>query len=160
MQSSLEYFVDLLGEENILRPGVTKAEKMQDYLKDEGDYPSEPLIGLPPQSTDQVAKIVSWADSALSDSGTGRRHKFDWSVFSPWHDSHRFYRMKNPENRRRELVHSRRKLASCLKIERRAEKIWLFLSFRNITGSTPSCTVGGAIAGNYGGMKCFRYQVR
>ncbi len=62
MQSSLEYFVDLLGEENILRPGVTKAEKMQDYLKDMADYPSEPLIVLRPESTEQVSKIVAWAN--------------------------------------------------------------------------------------------------
>src|SRR5579875_235304 len=54
----IKYFEQLLGRENIVLPS---SEKIQDYLKDMADYPSDPLLILHPESTEQVSKIVEYA---------------------------------------------------------------------------------------------------
>jgi glycolate oxidase len=157
MQSSLEYFVDLLGEENILRPGVTKAEKIQDYLKDEGDYPSEPLIVLRPESTEQVSKIVAWANKTRTPivargagtSLTGASSAHGAIVID-------FTRMK--KILKIDVVNWYAHVEAGVVLDDLNDELKKFgFFFPPDPGSTPWCTVGGAIAENSGGMKCFRY---
>ena len=69
----LDYLVGLVGKENVLIP-ATNPEKTQDYLKDMGDYPSDPLVIVQPSTTERVSKIVSFARSSkipVTARGTG-----------------------------------------------------------------------------------------
>jgi glycolate oxidase len=157
MQSSLDYFVGLLGEENILRPGVTKEDKIQDYLKDMAEYPSEPLMVLRPESTDQVAKIVARANETKTPivargagtSLTGASSAHGWIVVD-------FTRMK--KILKIDAVNWYAHVEAGVVLEDLNEELKKFgFFFPPDPGSTPWCTMGGAIAENSGGMKCFRY---
>jgi glycolate oxidase len=157
MQSSLEYFVSLLGEENVLRPGVTKEEKMQDYLKDMADYPSEPLMVLRPESTEQVARIVAWVNetkTAIVARGAGTSLTGASSAHGAVVVD--FTRMKKIV--KIDPVNWYAHVEAGVVLEDLNEELKKFgFFFPPDPGSTPWCTVGGAIAENSGGMKCFRY---
>ncbi len=157
MKSSLEFFTDLLGEENILRPGVTNEEKIQDYLKDMADYPSQPLMVLRPESTEQVAKIVGWASETKTPI-VGRGAGTSLTGASSAHGALviDFTRMKKIV--KIDTVNWYAHAEAGVVLEDLNEELKKFgFFFPPDPGSTPWCTIGGAIAENSGGMKCFRY---
>jgi glycolate oxidase len=154
--SSLDYFVELLGEQNIIRPD-SKEEKLQDYLKDMGDYPSQPLIVLRPESTEQVARIVARANETRTPivargagtSLTGASSAHGWIVVD-------FSRMK--KILKIDAVNWYAQVEPGVVLEDLNEELKKYgFFFPPDPGSTPWCTIGGAIAENSGGMKCFRY---
>ena len=155
--SSLEYFTELLGEENVLRPGVSREEKIQDYLTDMADYPSEPLIILRPESSEQVARIVAKANETKTPivargagtSLTGASSAHGSIVID-------FTRMKKILKVDQINWYAHVEAGVVLEdLNDELKKYGLF--FPPDPGSTPWCTVGGAIAENSGGMKCFRF---
>jgi len=155
--SSLEYFTELVGEENVLRPGVSNEEKVQDYLKDMAEYPSEPLLILRPGTPEQVAKIVARASESKTPivargagtSLTGASSSHGWLVVD-------FTRMK--KILKIDTVNWYAHVEAGVVLEDLNEELKKFgFFFPPDPGSTPWCTVGGAIAENSGGMKCFRY---
>ncbi len=156
MISSLDYFVELLGAENILRPD-SKEEKLQDYLKDMAEYPSQPLVILRPESSEQVAKILLRANETRTPvvargagtSLTGASSAHGWIVLD-------FTRMK--KILKIDTVNWYAHVEAGVVLEDLNDQLKKYgFFFPPDPGSTPWCTMGGAIAENSGGMKCFRY---
>lgn len=157
MVASLNYFVELLGDENVLQPGKSDDEKIQDYLKDMAEYPSEPLIVLRPESSAQVAKIVAMANETKTPlvargagtSLTGASSAHGWIVID-------FSRMK--KILKVDPINWYAHVEAGVVLEDLNEDLKKYgFFFPPDPGSTPWCTMGGAIAENSGGMKCFRY---
>lgn len=153
---ALDYFVELLGEKNVIRPN-SKDEKLQDYLKDMADYPSQPLIILRPETTEQVSKIVARANETKTPivargagtSLTGASSSHGWIVLD-------FTRMK--KILKVDTVNWYAHIEAGVVLEDLNEELKKYgFFFPPDPGSTPWCTIGGAIAENSGGMKCFRY---
>ncbi len=157
-ESMLDYFKKLLGSENVIVPVETNSSKVEEYLKDMADYPSSPLVILQPSSSEEVSKIVAFARKARTPivargAGTSltgaistkggividfsKRMK---SIFKI--DTVNWY------------VHCQPGIAiDDLNLE--LAKFGFF--FPPDPASSPWCTVGGAIAENSGGIRCFRY---
>jgi len=154
--TNLDYFAELLGEKNVIRPD-SKDEKLQDYLKDMADYTSQPLIILRPETSDEVAKIVARANETkipvvargAGTSLTGASSAHDWIVID-------FTRMKKVLKIDTINWYAHVEAGVVLEdLNGELKKQGFF--FPPDPGSTPWCTMGGAIAENSGGMKCFRY---
>src|SRR5579872_217520 len=154
--ASLEYFVELLGEKNVIRPD-SKDEKLQDYLKDMADYPSQPLIILRPETFEEVSKIVAHANEiktpivarGAGTSLTGASSAHNGIVVD-------FTRMK--KILKIDTVNWYAHVEAGVVLEDLNEELKKHgFFFPPDPGSTPWCTIGGAIAENSGGMKCFRY---
>ena len=153
----ITFFKDLLGEENILLP-ESGGEKIEEYLKDMADYPSQPKIILRPKTSGEVSKILAYANNmrisvvargaGTSLTGASSSHGGIVIDFSKRMnkilkvDTVNWYAHCEPgvvlEDLNEELAKSG-------------------FFFPPDPGSTPWCTIGGAIAENCGGMKCFRY---
>ncbi len=155
--ASSDYFAALLGEDNIIRPETAKAEKLQDYLKDMAEYPSQPLLVLRPESSEQVAKIVGKANESKTPivargagtSLTGASSAHGALVID-------FTRMK--KILKIDTVNWYAHVEAGVVLEDLNEELKKYgFFFPPDPGSTPWCTIGGAIAENSGGMKCFRY---
>jgi glycolate oxidase len=154
--ASRDYFVELLGEKNVIFSTSTD-EKLQDYLKDMADYPSQPLIILRPESTEQVSEIVVHANETRTPivargagtSLTGASSAHGWIVLD-------FTRMKKILKIDTVNWYAHVEAGVVLEdLNEIAKKSGFF--FPPDPGSTPWCTFGGAIAENSGGMRCFRY---
>ena len=155
MDSSLEYFSGLLGEQNIIR--TSSVEKIQDYLKDMADYPSEPLYVLRPDSTPQVSKIVAKANetsTAIVARGAGT----SLTGASSAHNSIVVDFTRMNKVLKIDTVNWYAHVEAGVVLEDLNEELKKYgFFFPPDPGSTPWCTVGGAIAENSGGMKCFKY---
>ncbi|MHB8566486.1 MAG: FAD-binding oxidoreductase [Nitrososphaerales archaeon] len=154
-QSMMEYFADLLGPDNVIDP---KSGKSENYLKDMGDYPSEPLIVLQPESAEQVSKIVSYARKTRTPivargagtSLTGASSSHGGIVIDFSKKMKKILKIDTVNW----YVHCQPGVVlEDLNVE--LEKKGFF--FPPDPASTTWCTVGGAIAENSGGMRCFRY---
>jgi glycolate oxidase len=155
MDSSLEYFSGLLGEQNIIQP--SSREKIQDYLKDMAEYPSEPLFVLRPDSTVQVSKIVAKANETRTPI-VARGAGTSLTGASSAHGSIvvDFTRMK--KILKIDTVNWYAYVEAGVVLEDLNDELKKFgFFFPPDPGSTPWCTIGGAIAENSGGMKCFKY---
>jgi len=155
MDSSLEYFAGLLGEQNIIQP--SSQEKIQDYLKDMAEYPSEPLFVLRPDSTVQVSKIVARANETKTPI-VARGAGTSLTGASSAHGSIvvDFTRMK--KILKIDTVNWYAHVEAGVVLEDLNDELKKFgFFFPPDPGSTPWCTIGGAIAENSGGMKCFKY---
>lgn len=151
-----DYFVDIVGEKNVILPS-SGGEKLQDYLKDMAEYPSQPLIVLRPETTEQVARIVAHANKTrtpvvargAATSLTGASSAHGWIVID-------FTRMK--KILKIDTVNWYAHVEAGVVLEDLNEALNEHgFFFPPDPGSTPWCTFGGAIAENSGGMKCFRY---
>ena len=156
LNPSLEYYRDLVGSENAIEYS-TPGDKIQDYLKDMADYPSEPLLVLRPETTDQVSKIVARANETkraivargAGTSLTGASSSHGGIVVD-------FTRMK--KILKIDTVNWYAHCEAGVVLEDLNEELKKYgFFFPPDPGSTPWCTIGGAIAENSGGMKCFRY---
>ena len=121
------------------------------------EYPSQPLIVLRPDSSDQVAKIVARANETKTPivargagtSLTGASSAHGWIVID-------FTKMK--KILKIDTVNWYAHVEAGVVLEDLNEELKKYgFFFPPDPGSTPWCTVGGAIAENSGGMKCFRY---
>ncbi len=152
---ALRHFEEIVGSENVVRPD---SERAQDYLKDMADFPSEPLVIVQPTSTEQVSKIVEYARNTKTPTvprGAG-------TSLTGASSSHGGI-----------VIDFSKKMNRVLKID---AVNWYVQCEAGITlddlneqlrkkgfffppdpSSSSWCTVGGAIAENSGGMKCFRY---
>ncbi len=153
--SILEYFTEVVGAENIILP---ESKRMEDYHKDMADYPSQPLIVLQPDTEVQVSKIVAFArktkisvvarGAGTSLTGASSAHGSIVIDFSKRMnkilriDTVNWYAHCQPGITIEDLNDN-------------LEKIGFF--FPPDPASASWCTVGGAIAENSGGMRCFRY---
>jgi glycolate oxidase len=153
--NTLEYFTQLLGSSNIL---LQKSQGFEDYLKDMADYQSEPLVVLQPNNSDQVSKILSYANenripvvargAGTSLTGASSSHGGVTIDFSK--------HMKNilkidPINW---YVHCEPGVV-LEDLNEELGKQGFF--FPPDPASSSWCTVGGAVSENSGGMRCFRY---
>ena len=155
MDSSLDYFNGLLGEQNIIQ--TSSLEKIQDYLKDMADYPSEPLFVLRPDSTIQVSKIVARANETRTPI-VARGAGTSLTGASSAHGSIvvDFTRMK--KILKIDTVNWYAHIEAGVVLEDLNDELQKYgFFFPPDPGSTPWCTMGGAIAENSGGMKCFKY---
>ena len=147
---------EIVGPEWVVTKNET--EKIQDYLMDMADYPSEPLAVTQPESADQVSKIVQLAaksrvhivargggTSVTGASSTNGGIVIDFSK-----------RM----NKILEVdivnwyVHCQ---AGVVLEDLNAELEKHGFFFPPDPSSASWCTVGGVISENSGGMKCFKY---
>jgi glycolate oxidase len=150
----LRHFETVFGPQNIVRPD---SEKAQDFLKDMADFPSEPFVIVQPSSNEQVSKVVEYAretgtpvvprGAGTSLTGASSSHGGIVVDFSKMNkilkiDSVNWY------------VHCEAGI-SLEDLNEGLKDSGFF--FPPDPSSASWCTVGGAIAENSGGMKCFHY---
>lgn len=154
--SLIDYFEKLLGETNIVSP--SSKEKIQDYLKDMADYPSEPKVVLQPESTEQVSKIVAYANKTKTPivargagtSLTGASSSHGGIVVDFSKRMNRILKV--------DVVNWYAHCEAGVVLEDLNEELKKSgFFFPPDPSSTPWCTIGGAISENSGGMRCFRY---
>ena len=145
----------MLGPGNVIRPDSKNAA---DYLKDMADYPSEPLVIVQPNSTEEVSKIVEYARKTRTPvvargagtSLTGASSSHGGIVIDFSKRMNRILKIDTVNW----YVHCEPGIAlDGLNDELRKKGFF----FPPDPSSAPWCTVGGAVAENSGGMKCFRY---
>lgn len=155
MSSVFESLEEILGSDGFLRPDSDQAV---DYLKDMADYPSRPLVIVYPTSTEQISKLVNVARKfkvPLIPRGAGTSLTGATST-----DGGIVVDFSKKMNRVLKIdkvnwyVHCEPGI-SIDDLNEQLKKEGFF--FPPDPSSSPWCTVGGAIAENSGGMKCFRY---
>ena len=155
MSITLKQLEEMLGQENVIRPDSKKA---LDYLKDMADYPSEPLVIVQPRSTEQVSKIVEYARKTKTPiiargagtSLTGASSSHGGIVIDFSKRMNQILKIDTVNW----YVHCEPGIALD-DLNDELKKKGFF--FPPDPSSAPWCTVGGAVAENSGGMKCFRY---
>jgi len=156
-ESALEFFALLMGRENVIDP-KTQPEKMENYTKDLADYPSEPFLVLQPNSVEEVSQILSYAKktkTAVVARGAG-------TSLTGASSSHGGLVVDFSKNMNRILkvdlvnwyVHCQAGVV-LEDLNEMLQKKGFF--FPPDPSSAPWATVGGVVAENSGGMKCFRY---
>jgi glycolate oxidase len=148
----------LVGAENAIVPESADPSKLEEYAKDMADYPSQPLVVVRPSSPDQVSQILAYA----------RRNKVPvvargaGTSLTGATSSHGGIVMDFSKRMNRILkIDTVNWYVQCEPgialddLNAELKKVGFF--FPPDPSSAPWCTVGGAIAENSGGMKCFRY---
>ncbi|HKW05598.1 MAG TPA: FAD-dependent oxidoreductase, partial [Nitrososphaerales archaeon] len=155
MSSVFESLEEILGSDGFLRPDSDQAV---DYLKDMADYPSRPLVIVYPNSTEQITKIVNVARKfkvPLIPRGAGTSltgaTSADGGIVVDFSKKMNHILKIDTVNW---YVHCEPGI-SIDDLNDQLKKEGFF--FPPDPSSSPWCTVGGAIAENSGGMKCFRY---
>ena len=152
-----KYFTELLGKENVIIPGPS-GENVQDYLKDMADYSSEPLLVLRPGAIDEVSKIVSFANEnkipiiarGAGTSLTGATSSHGGIVIDFGKRMNRIIKIDTIN------WYAHCEAGVVLEdLNDELKKKGFF--FPPDPASSAWCTVGGAIAENSGGMRCFKY---
>ncbi|MGI0078273.1 MAG: FAD-binding oxidoreductase [Nitrososphaerales archaeon] len=150
-----ERLEEIVGPGNVVGP---ESKDALDYLKDMGDYPSEPLVIVQPNSTEEVSKIVEYARKTKTPivargagtSLTGASSSHGGIVIDFSKRMKRILKIDTVNW----YVHCEPGIAlDDLNDELRKKGFF----FPPDPSSAPWCTVGGAVAENSGGMKCFRY---
>ncbi len=152
---ALRHFEEIVGPENVITPD---SEKAQDYLRDMGDFPSEPLVIVQPTSTEEVSKIVEYARKTkipivprgAGTSLTGASSSHGGVVIDFSKKMNRILKI--------DAVNWYVQCEAGISLDDLNEALRSKGFFFPPDPSSASwCTVGGAIAENSGGMKCFRY---
>jgi glycolate oxidase len=131
---------------------------IEDYLKDMGDFPSEPLAIVQPKSVAQVSAVLKYANDnripvvarGAGTSLTGATSTFGGLVLDFSKNMNRILTIDTTNW----FVHCE---AGVVLDDLNAELKKLGFFFPPDPSSTPWCTVGGVIAENSGGMRTFRY---
>ncbi len=131
---------------------------MENYLKDMADYPSEPTLVLQPRSTEEVSQILSYARKTKTPvvargagtSLTGASSAHGGLVIDFSKNMNRILKV-DPVNW---YVHCQ---AGVVIDDLNDELNKKGFFFPPDPSSAPWATVGGSVAENSGGMKCFRY---
>jgi glycolate oxidase len=150
--SGLQAIID---PETILIPGKNSIE---DYLKDMGDFLSEPLAIIQPKSVAQVSNVLKYANAQLipviargaGTSLTGATSTFGGLVL----DFSKYMNKILTIDTTNWYVHCE---AGVVLDDLNDELRKLGFFFPPDPSSTPWCTVGGVISENSGGMRTFRY---
>ncbi len=151
----VEYFASLLGRDNVITPN---SEKIENYLKDMADFPSEPRIILQPENAGQVSEIVEYARRSkipivargAGTSLTGASSCHGGIVIDFSKNMNKILKIDTVNW----YVHCQPGVV-LEDLNAELKKVGFF--FPPDPASTPWCTVGGAISENSGGMRCFRY---
>ena len=146
----------IFGQGNVIH---SNPEKLQDYLKDMADYPSEPLAVVLPNNTEQVSKLLQFASRTKTPviargggtSLTGASSSSHNGIVIDFSKKMNRILKVDPVNW---YVHCEPGI-TLDDLNEELRKHGFF--FPPDPSSAPWCTVGGAIAENSGGMKCFRY---
>jgi glycolate dehydrogenase FAD-linked subunit len=151
-----KYFEDILGAQNVVRSD--SAAQMEDYAKDMGDYPSSPSIVIKPRTTEEVSQIVKYARrNKIPVIARGGGTSLTGALSSRGGILIDFSKRMNHVLRIDTVnwfVHCEPGITiDDLNAELRKRGFF----FPPDPSSAAWCTVGGAIAENSGGMKCFRY---
>ena len=153
----VDVFTPLLGRENIIDP-ASQPEKMENFVKDMADYPSEPSIVLQPRTSEDVSKILDYARKTKTPvvargagtSLTGASSAHGGIVIDFSKNMNRILKV-DPVNW---YVHCQ---AGVVIDDLNDELMKKGFFFPPDPSSAPWATVGGVVAENAGGMKCFRY---
>ena len=145
----------IVGRENIVR---SDPEALEPYIKDMGDFSSEPLVVVKPNSVDQVSKIVSYARKekigvvarGAGTSLTGASSSHDSIVIDFSRNMNHILRIDTVNW----YVHCEAGVV-IEDLNNALKKQGFF--FPPDPASSSWCTIGGAIAENSGGMRCFHY---
>ncbi|HZW56661.1 MAG TPA: FAD-binding oxidoreductase [Nitrososphaerales archaeon] len=156
-ESLVQDFAQILGIENVIDPR-TRPEKLEDYLKDMGDYPSNPLLILQPKTNEQVSAIVSLARKnkipivarGAGTSLTGATSTQGGITIDFSKNMDKILKIDTVNW----YVHCQAGVV--LEDLNNALRSKGFF-FPPDPSSSPWCTVGGAVSENSGGMRCFRY---
>jgi glycolate oxidase len=157
IQPLLEHFAAMLGAENVIDPR-TQPERAENYLKDMADYSSEPLLVLQPSTLEHVSSIVSFARKekipvvarGAGTSLTGASSAHGGLVVDFSKNMNKVLRIDTVNW----YVHCQ---AGVVLDELNVELKKKGFFFPPDPSSAPWATVGGVVAENSGGMKCFRY---
>ena len=153
----IEKLAKIVGIESVIDP-KTQQGKCEDYLKDMGDYASNPRLILQPATSEQVSEIVLLARKSgvpivargAGTSLTGATSNYGGITLDFSKKMNGILKIDTVNW----YVHCQAGVVlEDLNDALRSKGFF----FPPDPSSAPWCTVGGAIAENSGGMKCFRY---
>lgn len=154
-QNLISKIESLLGADIVLSQAKGSID---DYLRDMGDFPSEPFAIVQPKTIEHVSKVLKFANEhsipvvarGAGTSLTGATSSFDGIVIDFSKNMNHILKIDTTNW----YVHCESGVVLD-DLNNELKKLGFF--FPPDPASAPWCTIGGIIAENSGGMRCFRY---